>query len=460
MNTLSRPSGRLAGYSLAVLLLLGGAIVQAQQLQPIDRIAAVVNEDVVLQSELDRAVRNITTQYAGREAQLPPADVLRRQVLERLVLTKLQVARAESSGIRASDEEVDAAIGRIAEQNQISVDQLRSQLAGDGQSFAEFRNSIREELLMQRLRQSFAQSRVNISEAEVDAALAAQAGGGVQYRLANLLVALPDGATPEQLATGQSKIDGIKALIDKGEMDFAAAAARYSDGPNALEGGDLGWRTLDEIPAAFTSTIREMQPGQVIGPVRGSSGFQLLKLVEVRDATAQAGAATVTEFQARHILVRIDEDTDDSQARGRIDAIAARIAGGADFATVAKESSEDENNNKQGGDLGWFAQDAFGQAFGAQVAALSDGGVSAPFRSDAGWHLLQRIASRQAAAGDENRRTQMRETIGRRKLEDEYDRFLREMRGEAFVEIRTLGDAKPAETAPATDTPVAPASGG
>lgn len=452
MKTLLRLSGRLAGYSLAVLLLLG-AHVQAQQLQPIDRIVAVVDEDVILQSELDRAVRNITTQYAGRDVQLPPPDVLRRQVLERLVLTKLQVLRAESSGIRVTDEEVDAAIGRIAAQNQISLDQLRQQLARDGQNFGEFRNSIREELLMQRLRQSFGQSRISVSEAEVDAALAAQAGTSVQYRLANLLVALPDGATPEQIATGQSKIDGIKALIDKGEMDFAAAAARYSDGPNALEGGDLGWRTLDEIPPAFASTIREMQAGQMIGPVRGSSGFQLLKLVETRDAAAQA-TAPVTEFRARHILVRIDADTDATQARARIDAIAARIAGGADFATVAKESSEDENNNQQGGDLGWFAQDAFGPDFGAQVAALSDGGVSAPFRSDAGVHILQRVASRQVAAGaDQNSRTQIRETIGRRKLEDEYNRFLREMRGEAFVEFRNTADGTPA-------TPAAPADGG
>lgn len=458
MNTPARLHGRLAGClsscSLAVLLLLGTPV-HAQQLQPIDRIAAVVEEDVILQSELDRALRNIIAAYAGREAQLPPADVLRRQVLERLVLTKLQVARAESNGIRASDEEVDAAIGRIAAQNQLSLDQLRQQLARDGQSFAEFRTSIRDELLMQRLRQSYAQGRINVSDAEIDAALAAQAGGSVQYHLANLLVALPDGATPEQIAIGQKKIDGVKALIDKGEMDFAAAAVRYSDGPNALEGGDLGWRGLDEIPAAFASAIRELQPGQIIGPVRGSSGFQLLKLVETRDAT-QAAAATVTEFHARHILVRIDEDTDASQARARIDAIAARLTGGADFAVVAKESSEDENNKQQGGDLGWFAQDAFGPAFGAQLVALGDGGVSAPFASDAGWHIVQRIASRQAAAGDQNRRTQMREAIGRRKLEDEYNRYLREMRGEAFVEIR--GEA--AVTAPATATPAPPANGG
>lgn len=435
--------------------MLLGPHVHAQQLQPIDRIAAVVDEDVILQSELDRALRNIIAAYDGREAQLPPADVLRRQVLERLVLTKLQVARAESNGIRASDEEVDAAIARIAAQNQLSLDQLRQQLARDGQSFTEFRTSIRDELLMQRLRLGYAQSRINVSDAEIDAALAAQAGGSVQYHLANLLVALPDGATPEQIAIGQKKIDGVKALIDKGEMDFAAAAVRYSDGPNALEGGDLGWRGLDEIPAAFASVIRELQPGQIIGPVRGSSGFQLLKLVETRDAT-QAAAIPVTEFQARHILVRIDEDTDASQARARIDAIAARLAGGADFAAVAKESSEDENSKQQGGDLGWFAQDAFGPAFGAQLVALGDGSVSAPFASDAGWHIVQRIASRQAVAGDQNRRTQMREAIGRRKLEDEYNRYLRELRGEAFVEIRS----EAAVTTPATAAPAPPANGG
>lgn len=456
MNKMPRLSGRLAGClsscSLAVVLLLG-ANAHAQQLRPIDRIAAVVEEDVILQSELDRAVQNVREQFADRPDQLPPADVLRRQVLERLVLSKLQVARAESSGIRASDEDVDTAIGRIAAQNQITLDQLRQQLAASGQSFAEFRSSIREELLMQRLRQSFGQSRITVSDAEVDAALAAQTTGAVEYRLANLVVALPDGATPEQIAIGQQKIDGVKALLDKGEMDFAAAAARYSDGPNALEGGDLGWRGIDEIPPAFASTIRGMQVGQVIGPVRGSSGFQLLKLVETRDAT-QAATAPVTEFNARHILVRIDGDTNETQARARIDAIAARIAGGADFATVARESSEDENNAKQGGDLGWFAQDAFGADFGVQVAALPDGGVSKPFRSDAGLHILQRVGSRQGASVDQSRRTQVRETIGRRKLEDEYNRFLREMRGEAFVEIRAN------DGTPAPATPTVPASGG
>jgi peptidyl-prolyl cis-trans isomerase SurA len=444
-------SSRLAGLVAGALLVFAAlsGVVRAQDTKPVDRIVAVVEEDVVLRSELDRAVRNIRAQYAGKEDQLPPSDVLERQVLERLILTKLQVARAESSGIKATDEDVDAAIGRIAAGNQLTVDQLRQQVERDGQSFTDFRRSIHDELLLQRLRQSFGQSRVTVSESEVDAALAAQAGN-VQYHLAHILVAIPDGATADQIATGQKKIEGIKALIDKGEMDFAAAAVRYSDSQNALEGGDLGWRGADEIPASFANVIRGMTVGQVIGPIRGPSGFQLLKLVETRDASQDAAAA-VTEFHARHILARVDESHGDAQARAKIDTIAARLKGGADFATLAKEASEDENTKNQGGDLGWFASDAFGPAFGAQVASLSDGGVSAPFRSDAGWHIVQRLATRQGK-GDQSKRDEMRQAIGRRKLEEEYGRFLREMRGDAFVEIRT------ANGEPVKETP-APASG-
>ena len=454
MTLSSRFAGVLAGALLAFASLSGA--VRAQDTQPIDRIAAVVEEDVILRSELDRAIRNIRAQYAGRDDQLPPADVLERQVLERLILTRLQVARAESSGIRATDEDVDAAVGRIAEGNQLSVEQLRQQVEAGGQSFADFRRSIHDELLIQRLRQSFGQSRVTVSDSEVDAAIAAQAGNQ-QYHLAHILVAIPDGATAEQIAVGQKKIDGIKDLLDKGEMDFAAAAVRYSDSQNALEGGDLGWRGVDEIPPSFANVIRGMTPGQVIGPIRGPSGFQLVKLVETRDASAQAGPA-VTEFHARHILAKVDASHGDAQARAKIDTLAARLAGGADFATLAKEASDDENTRNQGGDLGWFASDAFGTAFGAQVAALADGGVSAPFRSDAGWHIVQRIGTRQGKA-DESQRNQMRQAIGRRKLEDEYNRFLREMRGDAFVEIRTgQGNAEPQPAEPAKDAS-APASG-
>lgn len=428
---------------IAVALLAGSLSAFAQQTpatqpsaaQPLDRIAAVVDEDIILQSELDRAVANIRGQYAGREAQLPPADVLQRQVLERLILIHLQTARAATTGIRISDEEVDNAVNNIARQNTISVDQLRQQLARDGLNYSDFRSSLRDELIVQRLRQRFAQGRISVSDAEVDAALAAQAGGNTQYRLAHILVALPEGATADQISTGQRKIEGIKSLLDRGEMEFSAAAVRYSDSPNALEGGNLGWRALDQIPTSFSGTISSMQTGQIIGPIRGPSGFQLIKLEETRNA--QAGdAKMVTQYQARHILIRTEKEGEDAAAKAKLETLRARVAGGADFAELATENSDDTSSKIRGGDLGWFAQDDFGPDFGTQVADLADGQVSAPFKTQAGWHIVQRIGTRQANATNDSRRTQLRESIGQRKLEDEWSRFLREMRGEAFIDIR------------------------
>ena len=445
------PTRSLLAIALAGLLFAAGAHAQSYAgTAPVDRIAAVVNEDVILRSELDRAVANIRAQYAGKEAQLPPQDVLERQVLERLVLMRLQLARATDSGITASDEDLERAVQGVAEQNGMSVDQLRARISQDGMSFTEFRNNLRDEIVTQKLRQSFAQGRINVSEAEVDSAMTAAAASiSQQFRLAHILVGTPDGASAEQLATAQKKIEGVKGLIDKGEMSFAAAAVRYSDSPNALEGGDLGWRGLNEIPPAFAQTIQQMQPGQVIGPIRGASGFQLLQLVETRSQAA-GGGEQVTQFSARQILVKVDDTTDDAAAKAKAETLAARIAGGADFAKLAAESSDDAATKRRGGDLGWFGADTYGSAFGMQVAALSDGQTSAPFKTDAGWVIVQRSASRQVAAGNDNLRAQVRETIGRRKLEDEWNRWLREMRGEAFVDVR---DAQGNSTTPVPNGP-------
>jgi peptidyl-prolyl cis-trans isomerase SurA len=430
-------SARRSCTALRTLFATGmlAAAFAASAQQPLERIAAIVDEDIILQSELDRAVANIRAQYAGRAQQLPPANVLERQVLERLILVRLQTARATSSGMKISDEEVNAAVANIARQNQVTPEQLRAQLASEGINFNEFRNSLRDEIMIQRLRQRFAQGRISVSDAEVDAALATQAGGSTQYRLAHILVALPEGATAEQIKIGQTKIDGIKALLDKGEMEFSAAAVRYSDSPNALEGGNLGWRSLDQVPTTFANTIRTMQTGQVIGPIRGPSGFQLIRLEETRNAGA-GDARMVTQYEARHILVRVDDDTDDAAAKTRLETMRARVVGGADFAEIASKSSEDAVNKARGGDLGWFAQDDYGSEFGTTVIALSDGQVSEPFKTQAGWHILQRVGSRQVNATDENRRNEIRESIGQRKLEDEWNRFLRELRGEAFIDIR------------------------
>jgi len=443
-------------FALLLAALLAIPFAHAQQppaVQPLDGIAAIVDEDVILGSELERAVANILAQYANRQGQLPPRPILERQVLERLVLMKLQTARAQGSGVRVSDQDVDAALSAIAQQNSMSQEQLRQQLAQDGLSLDDFRASLHDELMIQRLRQRFAQSRIVVTDAEVDAALANQ-NNNVQYHLAHILVALPEGATPEQIATGQQKIDGIKALIDTGEMEFSAAAVRYSDSPNALEGGDLGWRSLDEIPPAFATPIVDLAAGQMIGPIRGPSGFQLLRLVGKRDGSAGAGR-NLTQYQARHILIRSTEDND-AEARARIETLRARIIGGVDFGEVASEYSEDNVSKPSGGELGWFAADDFGPEFGRQIIALGDGDISTPFKTQAGWHIVQRQASRDVELTDDNRRAEVREMIGQRKLEDEWERYLRELRSEAYVSIRAGANAENPDdfysTAPAPQT--------
>ena len=446
---------KLTFAPLLALSLFVSAQGHAQQLQPLDRIAAVVNEDVVLESELNRALNNIRSQYAGRSDQLPPEDILRRQVLERLILMKIQTAGAAERGIRVSDSELDNAVSNIAQQNRMTPDQLRQQLASEGIAFNDFRDSLRDELMMNRMRQSFAQSRINVTEAEVDAALAAQTSGGAQYQLAHILVALPEGATAEQIATGQKKIDGVKTLLDKGEMTFSAAAVRYSDSPNALEGGDLGWRSIDEIPPAFAANIDTMQKGQIIGPTRGPSGFQLIQLVDTRN---NEGGSTVTQYRARHILLRAGDNAQDSKAKASLDAMRARIQGGADFAELAKDDSQDSATQDKGGELGWFTQDQFGPEFGQQIAALRAGQISEPFKTQAGWHIVQLEETRQAPVTDQNRRAQVREAIGMRKLEDEWNRYLYELRGEAYVDIRNADGTSAGDTQADSAAPPAKAT--
>ncbi|MDR1076504.1 MAG: peptidylprolyl isomerase [Xanthomonadaceae bacterium] len=430
---------RLIPNALAALLLAVSIPAPTAFAQPIDRIAAVVNEDVILQSEMDRAMQNILQQYAGQEHQLPPRAVFERQLLDRLIMVKLQVAQAQNNGIRVSDQELNQAVASIAQQNNTTVDGLAQRLQQDGLSMSDFRDSVRDEIMIQRLRANYAQTRISVSEGEIDAALSQQTQNSTQYHLAHILVALPDGATPEQIAAGQQKVDGIKQLVDSGEMDFAAAAARYSESPNALEGGDLGWRSPDEIPSAFSDLVKNMKAGDVTAPVRGASGFQLLKLIEIRDSNAGGAPQHLTEYDARHILIRVNDMQSEAAGKTKIDAIRARIAGGASFRDVARETSEDTGSRGQGGDLGWFPANAYGADFGNQIASLSDGEVSQPFRTEAGWHIVQRIGSRQSDVSNEARRAEIRETIGRRKLEEEYGRYIQELRSEAYVSYR-IGD--------------------
>jgi peptidyl-prolyl cis-trans isomerase SurA len=404
----------------------------AQPLAPLDSVVAVVEDDVILRSELDRAVANILTQYADRSDQLPPRTALERQVLERLVLVKLQVQRAREMGVRVPDAEVEDSIRRIAQQNNISVEQMRAQLERDGISFQEFSQSLRDEIIVQRLRQAVVQSRVNVSESEIDMLLAGDSLQTGQVRAANILVALPDGATPEQIELAKTKIDGVRGLIARGEMDFNAAAIRYSDAPNALEGGDLGWRRFDALPPMFARMLEGMSPGEMTPAVRGPGGFHLLQLVDRREG----GPEKVTEYRGRHLMVKVSDVVDREQARQQIQQLKAKLDAGEDFAALARAESDDVSTRNQGGDTGWFRTYDWGQAMGDVVLSLEDGQISAPFETEAGWHIVQRLESREQDVTEQLRRNEAREAIARRKSEDEYERFLRQMRDEAYVDTR------------------------
>ncbi len=416
---------------------------------PVDGIVAVVDEDVILRSELDLAVGNITRRFAQNPQQLPPRNVLERQVLDSLVTQRLQVARAESAGIRIADAELEQAIAGIAQQNNLTLAQLAVQLERDGLTMAGFRTSLREELMTQRLRQGIMRSRVQVSESEIDMQLAAQEGAGSrEFRLSNIVVGVPNDASPAQLAEAQSKIEGVRALVERGEMDFAAAAIRYSNAPNALEGGVIGWRRATEIPPQFLQLLEGMQAGQMSQTIRGPSGLQIVRLDEVRSAGA-VERRVEQQYKARGLLVRITELVSAEEAMAKVVEARARIEAGEEFATVARELSDDTMSRNQGGDMGWFEKNAWGSAIAQQLDALADGQLSQPFRSDVGVHLLLREGVREQDVTEQYRREQAREAVSGRKAEDEYERFLRQLRDEAFIDNR-LAPAAAAPAAPAT----------
>ena len=409
---------------------------QALPTSTVDTIAAVVNEDVILRSEVDLAVANISRQLQSQNpGQLPPRDVLERQVLERLILMRLQVERAESSGIRISDQELQQAIATVASQNKMTVDELRQRLVADGLDYNEFAANLRDEVTVQRLRQRYVQSSVQVSEGEVDQMLASKDVGGDELRLANIQINVAEGATPAEIETAKQKIDEVKAMVERGEIDFRSAAIRYSGAQNALDGGEIGWRTMDAVPPVYVTILKAMTPGQITEPVRGPSGFQIVQLVEVRKPQAQK----VTQYKAQDILVAITELVPAEVARQKIQALRDRIVAGEDFAKVATEASDDVQTRAAGGDMGWFAAEAWGSAVGSQVQQLADGEMSPVFQSDVGFHLIKRNGMREQDVTEVNRRNQAREIIGQRKSEEAYERFLRQMRAEAYVDSRLGG---------------------
>jgi peptidyl-prolyl cis-trans isomerase SurA len=420
-------------FALAIVLpvhaqLLTPAAPASEQL---DRTVAVVNGDIILQSELNDAVTSVQQQYAGHAEQLPPMNVLQQQVLNRLVLMRLQIQKAQDQGIHVSDADVDQAIQGVAQQNKLSPEQLRVEVERSGTSFASFRQQLADQITVQRLHQSVVQDSVSITDSEIDNLLSSPTYKAGEVHLAHIQISIPSGADAAAIQASQAKAEQALAAI-KGGMDFNAAAIRYSDAPNALDGGDLGWRRMDEIPPAFADTVASMKPGQVSPALRGPTGFHILKLVDQR----QSSRKIVTELHARQILIKPSELVTPAQAEQKAQDLYHRIVDKhEDFATLAKENSKDDTTANIGGDMGWFAPQTWGQSIAEQLAQLKDNEVSKPFQSAAGWHILQRLGERQSDQTVQIERDQARQAIGTRKSEQVYDDYLRDLRSDAYIDI-------------------------
>jgi peptidyl-prolyl cis-trans isomerase SurA len=416
--------------------------------QPLDRIVAVANDDVILQSELNDAVRSVQQQYASHPDQLPPMNVLQKQVLDRLILMRLQIQKAQDQGVHVSDADVDQAVAGVAQQNKLTPEQLRTAVEQNGGDFAQFRQQLGDQITVQRLHDSVVRDAVSVTDSEIDNLLSSPTYKAGEVHLAHIQVSIPSGADAAAIQASQTKAEQALAAI-KGGMDFNAAAIRYSDAADALDGGDLGWRRLDEMPPAFADTIETMKPGDVSAALRGPTGFHILKLIGQREPSRQM----VTEFHARQIVISPSELVTPAQAQQKAQDLYNRIVNKhEDFATLAKEESKDPTTANAGGDMGWFQQNQWGTIIANKLAELKDNEVSQPFQSQAGWHILQRLGSRQSDQTDEIARDQARQSIGNRKAEQAYDDFLRDLRSNAYVnilvpELRAAGD-QPAAGSP------------
>ena len=422
----------VAPYAGAQVVFGPGPQAPANQL---DAIVAIVDDDVVTRSELKAALRAAERQLQQGGTALPAADVLEKQVLERLILKKLQLRAAEREGVVIDDATLNAAIDSIAQQNSMTLDQMREAIERDGFSFARFREQIREELVITRLRQRVADSRVQISEAEINNMLSNPAtlpAPNREYHLAQIFIAVPEKASPLQIQQAQEKIQQLADQLRKGE-DFSRLAMSASEGREALEGGDLGWRSPDRIPALFVEVVQRLQPGQTSDPIRSPQGFHIIKLLEARDSGAQG----VAETRARHILIKTGPRTSDDEARQRLVRLRERIINGEDFGQLAGANSADAPSAVRGGELGWIKPGQTSPQFEAELNKLGTGQISEPFQSPAGWHIVQ-VEERRQSSGESGdlKRTQARQALYQRQAEEEWEQWLRTLRQEAYVDIR------------------------
>lgn len=432
---------RLPAVLVLLALLPPAALAQtpARQTAPtptasLDRVVAVVNNDVILQSELNQRIKTAEAQLRRQSTPPPPPNVLRRQVLERVIVDRLQLQVAERTGVRLDDEGLNASMRRMAEQNKLTLAQFKQVLEKDGYNFNAFREQLREELIIAEVRRRQVENRVQVTDREIDNILvtaASQANADDEYRVAQILVAVREGASPGDVTAARERAQALLEELRKG-TDFAQLAAGRSEGDRALEGGEVGWRRVSQLPTALADTVVRMKPGQVSEPVRDASGFHIIKLLDVR----RAQRAVVTQQRVRHILIRVDQNRPEAATRARLEQLRTRIRGGEDFAELARAHSMDPTSASRGGDLGWLNPGDVVPEFEQAVAALQPGQISEPFRTQFGLHIAQVTDRRQHDSTDEIRRARAREFVRQRKIEEDTQAWIRRLRDEAYVEIR------------------------
>jgi len=403
--------------------------------EELDRIIAVVNADVILLSELDDLLRKIIRQLRAKSTRLPALEVLQRQALERMITRRLQLQMAEKTGVRVDDETLTKAIKRIAKQNQMSIDELRSALGQDGMDYAGFRQQIREEIILARLKQRQVDNKVRVSEQEITDYIGQQTmqhTENVQYNYSHILLALPEAASPEQIGAKREAAQAILTRLTAGE-DFAELAVSLSNGRKALEGGAQGWNSADQVPALFANTLAAMQAGETSDVIQSFSGFHIVKLNEVRGTTERH---TVEQTLARHILIRATELISDQQVKLRLTQLRLRAEGGGDFAALARANSDDTMSAREGGNLGWVSPGDMVPVFEQRLDATPTGQISEPFKTRFGWHIIQVLDRQTRDNTDKRLENDARKVLRNRKIQELTEQWLRRLRDEAYIEYR------------------------
>lgn len=401
----------------------------------VDRIVAVVDTNIITLSELDDRFSLITRELAQRHITLPDRDILTHQVLEKMIMDSVQMQFAKEAGIKVDDVLLDQALARLAEQNKMPLTDFRALVEREGAPWNKFREDIRQEIVLTRLREREVENRVNVSDSEIDAQLKDENERGAaaqdEYNLAHILITVPDNASPERIAQRQRKIQQAYDALAKG-ADFSEVAASFSEAPDALRGGDLGWRPSARLPTLFANEAAKLKPGEISGILRSSNGFHIIKLVSRRGAAAPA---PVAQYHVRQILVRTTPEANPNEAKNKIMGLNGRLQGGMDFAKLATISSEDESRN-HGGDLGWISEGETLPQFEKVLKTLKPGETSAPFQTPLGWHIVQLLETRQADANLERRRLAARQALRARKSDEVFDEWVRQLRDQAYVDVR------------------------